>query len=131
MQTTTTNIHFNIRSVRHEGKPRKLSHLSNTYNQSIVGIVYQKLVHTNVETKALYLDESILITSSAWRNSRGAACGGVGILLSKNVENHIAKLYHSTKEFSLPILMEIQRQQLSFNIRQPKEVQLAKNTTRI
>ena len=51
-------------------------------------------MHTKDDDKIKYwkLDNCTLITSSAWRNSQGAAVGGVGILLSKQAEKSISEV---------------------------------------
>ena len=56
-----------------------------------LGIIDHKIVHEeNVMIQKL--DRCTLITTSAWRNNCNAAVGGVGILVSNQVENLIAEI---------------------------------------
>ena len=87
-QTLTIST-LNVRTIRQNGKLKELAHLFNTYQQSIIGIIDHKLVHTDDAIKTTNLDKCSLITSSAWRNSNGAASGGIGIVISKMIEKSL------------------------------------------
>ena len=82
----------NVRTIRQQGKPEELAHLFNSYNQSILGIVDHKLVHTDEKIKTIDLDKCVLITTAAWRTSSGAASGGVGIVVSKKIEKSLTNI---------------------------------------
>ena len=56
---------------------------------SILGIADHKLEHTDGNFQTEQHDKCTLITSSAWRNSNYASCGGVGLLISNNVESSL------------------------------------------
>ena len=81
----------NVRSLFHQGKRDELACAFNKANLNILGIVDHKLVHEE-ETKTHYLNKCALVTSSAWRNSNGAASGGVGLLMSKTTESALADI---------------------------------------
>ena len=51
-----------------------------------------KIVHEDDPVLIQELDNCTLITTSAWRSSNGAACGGVGVLVSKNTEKALAEV---------------------------------------
>ena len=53
-----------------------------------------KIVHGKDEGEIKYwkIEGCTLITSSTWRNGRGAAVGGVGILLDKQAEKSLAEV---------------------------------------
>ena len=59
---------------------------------SILGIVDHKIVHEEETVMVKQLDKCTLITTSAWRLSNNAACGGVGVLLNKAAEQCLAEI---------------------------------------
>jgi len=75
--------------IKENQNTRVLAHLFNTYHQSIIGILDYKLVHTDEKITSTDLDKCILITISTWRNSRGAASEGIGIVVSKSFEKSL------------------------------------------
>ena len=81
----------NVRTLRHQGKRDELACAFNKANLNILGIVDHKLVHSE-EIKTEDRNKCTLITSSAWRNSNGAASGGVGLLMSKTTESALAEV---------------------------------------
>ena len=85
---------LNTRTLSEEYKRKELANIFNKVNLSILAISDHKIVHTKDDDKIKYwkLDNCTLITSSAWRNSQGAAVGGIGILLSKQAEKSISEV---------------------------------------
>ena len=57
-----------------------------------MGIIDHKIVHKNDPVLFQKFDNCTLITTSAWRNSNGAASGGVGLLISKSSEKALAEV---------------------------------------
>ena len=51
----------------------------------IMGIQEHRIVHTEPIKIEKFVNGTSLITASAWRNGRGAAVGGVGFMVTKNV----------------------------------------------
>ena len=59
---------------------------------SILGIIDHKIVHDEEDTRIEEHVNCVLITTSAWRNSNGAASGGVGLVVSKKAEKALAEV---------------------------------------
>ena len=83
---------FNTRTLRTADKRPELANNFNKYRLSALGIVDHKIVHEDDPILVQQLDNCTLITTSAWRNSNGAACGGVGIVVSKDAEQALADI---------------------------------------
>ena len=83
---------LNVRTIQSESKRLELAHLFNLTKQSIVGIIDHKIVHENELIKTQYLDGCALITTSAWRNSNGAASGGIGLIVQRKIEQNLAEI---------------------------------------
>ena len=81
---------LNVRTIRTPDKLLELTNNFNNCNLSILGIIDHKIVHEDDPVLTQQLDNCTLITSSAWRNSNGAASGGVGLLVSKKVEQALS-----------------------------------------
>ena len=79
----------NVRSLRQQGKCDELACVFSKTNLSI--LVDHKLVHDE-EIQTKQLNKCTLITSSAWRNSNGAANGGVGLLVATRTESALAEI---------------------------------------
>ena len=81
----TVNIGtMNTRSLRSPHKQLELCVLAQRYNNDVIGIQEHRMVHndnSDVQFENL-TDGYQLVTQSAWRNTSGAAVGGVGVLLS-------------------------------------------------
>ncbi len=75
---------INTRTLRSPHKQLELCALTQRYNIDVVGIQEHRIVHNdNNEIQYENLTDGYqLITLSAWRNTIGAAVGGVGVLLS-------------------------------------------------
>ena len=87
-----TNIGtFNVRTLRAPGKLDELSNNFTRCNLDVLGIIDHKIIHED-ELCVKNFDRSVLITSSAWRNSRNAAVGGVGIMVSLKAESTLAEV---------------------------------------
>ena len=82
---TTKLSTFNIRTAREDWRLHELTCHIEKQGISIVGIQEHRRIH---EDELLYkhIDNHLLITSSAWRNSAQASQGGVGIILNKAAE---------------------------------------------
>jgi len=80
--------------------------MANNFNKcklSILGIVDHKIVHEEEDICFEEQDNCTLITTSAWRNSNGAASGGVGIVVSKKAEKSLAEVKTITNKIMVAI----------------------------
>ena len=74
---------LNVRTIREQYKRAELASLFLKSNIAVLGVQEHRIVH-NEEIRTERLDKGAhLITSSAWRNGRQAATGGVGFVLAK------------------------------------------------
>ena len=82
---------FNIRSGREDWKIQELSQLMDDHNISMIAIQEHRRIH---EEKIKYeeINNHVLITSSAVRNSAQAAIGGVGLLLNKKASSALCEV---------------------------------------
>ena len=70
-----TNIGtFNVRILRAPGKLDELANNFTRCNLDVLGIIGHKIIHED-ELCVKNFGRSVLITSSAWHNSRNAAVG--------------------------------------------------------
>ena len=83
---------FNTRTIRTEDKRLELANNFNKCKLDILGIVDHKIVHEDDPVLIQQLDNCMLITTSAWRNSNGAASGGVGVVVSNKAEKALAEV---------------------------------------
>lgn len=83
---------LNVRTIQMEFKRLELTHLFNATKQTILGIADHKIVSEDEEIRTQYLNDCALITSSAWRNSNGAASGGVGLVINKKIEHLLTEV---------------------------------------
>ena len=82
---------FNIRTGREDWRISELAQLMDQYDISIIDIQGHRRVHEE-EIKYEHIDNHLLITSSALRNSSQAATGGVGFLLNKKAEAALCEI---------------------------------------
>ena len=82
---------LNVRTIRPTHKRIELANTFCTLKNDILGIVDHKIVHKE-EIKYSQYTHCKLITSSAWRNAAGAACGGVGLLINKAAEEALEEV---------------------------------------
>ena len=80
---------LNVRTIREDHKRLELATLFLRSNIKVLGIQEHRIVHEEEVKIERYLSGVHLITSSAWRNGRGAATGGVGVMLAKTAYNAI------------------------------------------
>ncbi|XP_072017039.1 uncharacterized protein [Amphiura filiformis] len=73
---------MNTRTLRSPHKQIELCALAQDYKIDVIGIQEHRTVHDDQLQYENLIEGFQLITSSAWRNSMGAAVGGVGVLLS-------------------------------------------------
>ena len=83
---------FNARTLKNNQKRMELANNINKCKLNILGIVDHKIVHDDDPTKIENLQRCTLITTSAWRNTNGAAAGGVGILVDSHSEKSLAEI---------------------------------------
>ena len=76
---------FNARKLRLENRRKELVNYFKEQSIAILGTVDHKIVHKEGDDDIVYdtIEDGIFITSSAWRNSRNAASGGVGLVVNK------------------------------------------------
>ena len=95
-----TNIStYNTRTIRLESKRLELAKNFTSNGVDVLGIVDHKIVHDeeDEEIKIQEFDCCTLITSSAWRNTAQAACGGVGIMVNKDAEGTLSDVTSHSK----------------------------------
>lgn len=85
---------FNARTLRLENKRKELVNCFKEQSIAILGIVDHKIVHKEDDDDIVYdtVEDGIFITSSAWRNSRNAASGGVGLVVNKIAAGTLAEV---------------------------------------
>ena len=85
---------FNARTLKSECKRKELEIRFKGQSIAFLGIADHKIVDKKNDDDIVYdeMDDSILITSSAWRNTSNAACGGVGLMVSKTVTSTLAEV---------------------------------------
>ena len=82
---------LNVRTIREQHKRIELANTFCAIKNTILGIIDHTIVHED-EIEFSQYPQFILITSSAWRNSTGAACGGVGILINRTAEGALVEV---------------------------------------
>lgn len=88
-QTTLIST-FNLRTGKDIWRIQELIFHMKNQNISIIGLQEHRRVHEDKdEVKFERIDGHILVTTSAWRNSRQAAVGGVGFLINPYAEKSL------------------------------------------
>ena len=85
---------LNVRTLSTTAKKTEIIHHARTKGINILGIQDHKIVHKEGDSKIKtdIINGYTVITSSAWRNNRNAAIGGVGVILDKYAANSLAKV---------------------------------------
>ena len=85
---------LNVRTLTSTAKKTEIIHHIRAKGINILGIQDHKIVHKEGESKIKtdVINGHTIITTSAWRNSRNAAIGGVGVILDKYAANSLAKV---------------------------------------
>ena len=91
---------FNCRTLRTADKVSELAYQFSKHGIGFLGIQEHRMVHPEIVKRIQAGPDSILLTSTAWRNSMGASVGGVGILMGTNA----SKLIIETRVVSNRIL---------------------------
>ena len=94
---------INVRTLRIEGKKVELVNNFMKYNLSILGIIDHKIVHEDEPTRIEEFKDCTRITTSAWRNTNGASCGGVGLIVSKEAEKSLAEIIPVNKRIMVAL----------------------------
>ena len=81
---------MNVRTVRLEDRKEELQQCFSKQRIDILGLQEHRIVHEDTPVRYEEMLGNTLITTSAWRNSAGAAQGGVGILISSRVAKCLA-----------------------------------------
>ena len=76
---------LNVRTSHEDWRLNELIHQMDSYNISIVAIQEHRRVHSD-ELLYKHMDNHLIVTASAWRNTAQAATGGVGIVLNSAAE---------------------------------------------
>ena len=88
----TTNIStFNLRTGRENWRIHELIHHMDKHNISIIAIQEHRRVHPET-IKYEHIDNHLLVTASAWRNSAQAAVGGVGFVINAAAEKSLCEV---------------------------------------
>ena len=82
---------MNVRTIRLTYLRYELGKLFSKLNIDILGIQEHRIVHED-PIRYEEIMGSTLITSSAWRNEQGAACGGVGVVLNNKAKKSLANV---------------------------------------
>lgn len=82
---------MNVRTIREQSRREELVSNLATYNVEILGIQEHRILHDEPVRYETILSKT-LITTSATRNSAGAAVGGVGILLNTHAKDSLASV---------------------------------------
>ena len=82
---------MNVRSIRLKNKRQELAHNCHTQFTSILGVIDHRIVHKE-EVLFEQIDQRKLVTTSAWRSENNASLGGVGLMIDRNAENHLAQI---------------------------------------
>ena len=85
---------MNLRTIRADHKRKELAFQFNNKGLSVLGVQDHKIVHDedDDEVKTEVIDGCTLITTTAWRNTRNAAVGGVGIMLNSQTTKAVADI---------------------------------------
>ena len=83
---------LNVRTIRTSDNIYEIANNFNKCKLSIHGIIDHKILHKNDHVQIKKLNNGTLITTSTWRNSNGAASGGVGLLINRNMEQALAEI---------------------------------------
>ena len=92
---------LNVRTTRLDHKRLELAKVFNMSGVEIMGIQEHRVVHQEPIRMEKFGKGTRLITSSAWRNGRNAAQGGVGIMVTKRAYGAISLI----KSYSNRILL--------------------------
>ena len=84
-QKITKISSFNIRTAKDDWRIHELVSNMEKQHISILGLQEHRRVHDE-ELLYKHVDNHLLVSSSAWRNSAQAATGGVGIIMNKSAE---------------------------------------------
>ena len=90
----------NVRTVHLENKRNELVNNYKTHAIPIRGIVDYKIVH-NLKIFYQHLENSTVVTSSAWRNANNASSGGVGLIINKKAKSVLAKVESWNKRITV------------------------------
>lgn len=91
---------MNVRTIREVSMQEELVHNFKEKHLDILAIQEHRIVHEDM-LQQKDIDGVRMITSSAWRNEAGAACGGVGVLLGREA----TKAIKTVKSFSSRIMV--------------------------
>ena len=80
----------NVRTIREHHKRLELAAVFLQSNLMALGVQEHRIVHDEEIRMERFSKGVHLITSSAWRNSRGASMGGVGIMVTKKAYQAIS-----------------------------------------
>jgi len=80
---------YPVRTITQPERRKELVHNFSAQGIEILGLQEHRIVHEEPTSNERILGKT-LITTSAWRNSVGAATGGVGILLNTKATKCLA-----------------------------------------
>ena len=73
---------LNVRTIRQSHKRQELVHTFGRSRIDILGIQEHRIIHSDTVQYEAFQEGTNLITTSAWRNTQNASCGGIGALLN-------------------------------------------------
>ena len=83
---------FNLKTGKDDGRINELIYHMDKQKISIIGIQEHRRVHEDEQIKYQHIDNHLLITASAWRNTAQAAVGGVCLLLNAAAEKMLSDI---------------------------------------
>ena len=109
---------FNIQTLRSTAKKEELAHESQHYGIDIICLQEHRIEHLESLLQETFTSGYVLITSSAWKNSRNAATGGVGFLISpralkscRSIVGHNERTIEITLQLSCAVIAFIMNTQ--------------------
>ena len=82
---------FNCRTLRTVDKLNELAYKFSHHGIGLLGVQEHRIVHQETVKRTQAGPGSILLTSTAWRNTMGASVGGVGIMMGTNASDLITE----------------------------------------
>ena len=82
---------FNVRTAKDKWRISELIQCMDQHKISIIGLQEHRPIHKD-ELLYEHIDNHLLVTASAWRNSAQAAMGGVGVIMNRAAEQALSNV---------------------------------------
>jgi len=83
---------FNVRTIAKARRQQELVNYSAKYDIDVICIQEHRIFHPRNEIKHTCIDNYLLVTASATKNSQRSTIGGVGVLLSPRASDNLLKV---------------------------------------